>query len=378
MSNFAPLLVGVDGGATSVRAHVVSVQHGLLVDAGASAAATFADGAAGGAFVAVAIQQQLDEQAAHAVHPTLAEQREAQHRARITAAVVAQALRGVSSTLDKLPAVRVGVCWPGLKTADGRGILVAKNGPRCLDFLTELEAALVAEGVALAAPLPALMSDGLACGLGERLAAAGALRGVQQAWYFGGGTGLAEAVLVDGQVLTVDQLGPGWKRGWELRSRTFQGTFEELVSARGMDARWRTLSKVVDSASHVDEAARRGETAALAVMRQAAAAFAELMVERLLKMHADRGVVLQRIVVGQRVGAWLADEALAPCLADVLRAELATRLSMDAPAAVLRLWLPEGVERPERLIASRLHAAPAFGAASVWLQQEGEEAAARG
>jgi len=270
------------------------------------------------------------------------------------------------------------VCWPGLKTADGRGILVAKNGPRCVDLLAELEAALVAEGVALAAPLPALMSDGLACGLGERLAAAGALRDVQQAWYFGGGTGLAEAVLVDGQVLTVDQLGPGWKRGWELRSRTFQETFEELVSARGMDARWRALSKVMDGASHVDDAARRGESSALAVMRQAAAAFAELMVERLLKMHADRGVVLQRIVVGQRVGEWLADEALAPCLADVLRAELATRLSMDAPAAVLRLWLPEGVERPERLIASRLHAAPAFGAASVWLQQEGEEAAARG
>ena len=57
-------------------------------------------------------------------------------------AVVAQALRGLSSTLDKLPAVHVGVCWPGLKTADGRGILVAKNGPRCVDLLAELEAAL--------------------------------------------------------------------------------------------------------------------------------------------------------------------------------------------------------------------------------------------
>ena len=378
MSSTAPLLIGVDGGATSVRAHVVSVQHGLLVDAGASAAATFADGAAGGAFVAVAMQQQLGEQAAQAVQPTADEQREAQRRARVTATVIAQALRGLSSTFDGHPAVRVGVCWPGLKTADGRGIVVAKNGPRCLDFLTELEAALVAEGVALAAPLPALLSDGLACGLGERLAAAGALRGVQQAWYFGGGTGLAEAVVVDGHVLTVDQLGHGWKRGWELRSRTFHETYEELVSARGMDARWRALSKVLDSTVHVDEAARRGEANALAVMRQAATAFAELMVERLLKMHADRGVVLQRIVVGQRVGEWLADETLAPCLADVVRAELATRLSTDAPAAVLRLWLPEGVERPERLIASRLHAAPALGAASVWLQQEGEEAAARG
>ena len=378
MSNFAPLLVGVDGGATSVRAHVVSVQHGLLVPAGASAAATFGTENVAVAFTAVAMQQQLAEQAAQAVQPTPAEQREAQRRARITAAVIAQALGELSIPLDKGSAVRVGVCWPGLKTADGRGIAVAKNGPRCVDLVAELEAALVAEGVALAAPLPALMSDGLACGLGERLAAAGALRDVQQAWYFGGGTGLAEAVVVDGQVLTVDQLGRGWKRGWELQSRTLHETFEELVSARGMDARWRTLSKVMDGASHVDDAARRGESSALAVMRQAATAFAELMVERLLKMHADRGVVLQRIVVGQRVGEWLADEALESCLADVLRAELATRLSMDAPAAVLRLWLPEGVDRPERLIASRLHAAPAFGAASVWLQQEGEEASSRG
>lgn len=383
----ASILVGVDGGATSVRAHVVVVRGGLLAATGAAAAETFA--ADGVVFEPVPLAQQLDEQARGATTPTAAERRESAARARSLAAATARALAAELGLDPQAPAqelaarlagraLRIGWCWPGLKSADGRGVLVAKNGPRALDFAGEVESALRERGIELASPLPPPMSDGLACGLGERLAEQGALRGVQHGWYFGGGTGLAEAALVDGAVRTVDALGPGWKRGWELRSRTLQTGYEELLSARGVDEAWRAAKGTSPPAgTHAVDAALAGDEAARTVLRRSAAALAELAMERLLRLHADRGLVLQRVVVGQRLGAWLADERLADCLSSVLRAELASRLASEAPPAVLRTWLPEGVERPERVVASLLHAAPALGAASVWLQQEGEEAASR-
>lgn len=381
----ANILVGIDGGATSVRAHVVVVRAGMLETTSASQAADYA--ASGARFEPVALDVQLGEHARGAVAPLPAEQRESAARARLVAAVTARALAiELGLQADPSPgelasrlagrAVRIGWCWPGLKSGDGRGVLVAKNGPRALDFAGEVEAALREAGIVPAAPLPPAMSDGLACGLGERLAAAGALRGVQHAWYFGGGTGLAEAALVDGRVRAVDELGRGWKRGWELRSRSLQAGYEELLSARGIDEAWRR-SAGADGDAHAATAALAGDESARAVLRRAAAALAELAVERVLHMHADRGLVLQRIVVGQRLGAWLADERLSDCLASVLRAELASRLASEAPPAVLRAWLPEGVDRPDRVVASLLRAAPALGAASVWLQQEGEEAASR-
>ena len=368
------MLVGVDGGATSVRAHVVAERGGLLVDLGACASLEHADQRPAGAapFAPVALDAQQAEHARGAVQPTLEEQAESSRRARGVARVVAQALRAASGH-DAPWRARVGVCWPGLKDAAGAGVLVAKNGPRAPRLLSDIAEALRAAGVELAAPLPPLMSDGLACGLGERHAATGALRGVDHGWYFGGGTGLAEAALVDGKVHSIDQLGPGWKRAWELHSKSGGLGFEELVSAGGVDAAWRRLG----GEGRAVDAALAGHAAARELLRRGAAALAELCVERILALHAQRGIVLQRIVVGQRTGEWCADPRLDDCCAAVLRAELAARLSQEAPDGVLRQWLPGG-ERPDRVVASTLRAAPALGAASVWLAAQAEEALARG
>jgi hypothetical protein len=367
------MLVGVDGGATSVRAHVVAEQGGLLVEVGFAASLDHADLRPAGVapFEPVALAVQREEHARAAVQPTPEEDAESARRARGVARVVAEALRAASGRAGPWRA-RVGLCWPGLKDAAGAGVLVAKNGPRAPRLLADVAEALRAAGVELAAPLPPLMSDGLACGLGERHATTGALRGVDHGWYFGGGTGLAEAALVDGRVLALDQLGPGWKRAWELSSRAFGAGFEELVSAGGIDAAWRRQG----GEGHAVDAALAGHAGARELLRRAAAALAELAVERILALHAQRGLVLQRIVVGQRLGEWCADTRLDDCCAAVLRAELAARLSQEAPDGVLRQWLPGG-ERPDRVVASTLRAAPALGAASPWLMAQAEEALAR-
>ena len=367
------MLVGVDGGATSVRAHVVVEEIGLLVDTGCSASLEHADLRPAGLapFEPLALAVQQAEHARGMIQPTPEEQAESARRARGVARVVAEALRASSGHSGPWRA-RVGLCWPGLKDDAGAGVLVAKNGPRAPRLLADIAEALRAVGVELAAQLPPLMSDGVACGLGERHATTGALRGIDHGWYFGGGTGLAEAALVDGRVQSIDGLGPRWKRAWELVSRSFGVGFEELVSAGGIDAAWRRQG----GAGRAVDAALAGDSNARELLRRGAAALAELCVERILCLHAQRGIVLQRIVVGQRTGEWCADPRLDDCCAAVLRAELAARLSQEAPDGVLRQWLPSG-ERPDRVVASTLRAAPALGAASVWLTAQAEEALAR-
>jgi len=367
------MLVGVDGGATSVRAHVVAERGGLLVEVGAAASLDHAElrPADLSDFAPVALEVQRAEHARGAIEPTREEQAESARRARGVARVVAQALRAASGR-DGPWRARVGLCWPGLKDAAGAGVLVAKNGPRAPRLLAEIAEALRLANVELAAPLPPLMSDGLACGLGERHSAAGALRGIDHGWYFGGGTGLAEAALLDGRVQTVDQLGPHWKRAWESTSRSFGAGFEDLVSAGGIDAAWRRQG----GEDRAVDAALAGHPAARELLRRGAAALAELCVDRILAVHAQRGLVLQRIVVGQRTGDWSADPRLDECWSAVLRAELAALLAQDAPDGVLRQWLPGG-ERPDRVVASTLRSAPALGAASVWLAAQAEEALGR-
>lgn len=108
--------------------------------------------------------------------------------------------------------VLCGICMPGLKTEDGRGIARMVNGPAIPDYLDRLEERL---GISVAR----LWSDGFASGVGEEVA--GLFRGVRNAYYLGGGTGIAECLKLDGRVRALDELElpRAWELGFEGRRR---------------------------------------------------------------------------------------------------------------------------------------------------------------
>ena len=160
------MLIGVDGGASGVRAYeVVAIEDGFALGR-ARAARTYA---------------------------------------RSDAAAMVDAAARCITELACGRHVLCGICMPGLKTEDGRGIARMLNGPAIPDYLDRLEERL---DISVAR----LWSDGFASGVGEEVA--GLFRDVQNAYYLGGGTGIAECLKLDGRVRALDEL--ELPRAWEL------------------------------------------------------------------------------------------------------------------------------------------------------------------
>lgn len=294
-----PLLVGVDGGATEVKAvAVIEVAGGWT--AGAARAAFRHELVPG--FEPVAIDVQQDQFARDEVRCTALELEAAERWIESFACAVASIAACVGTAH-----VVVGVCAPGLKSRDGRGIVVAKNGPRVLDLVDRLEARLVREGLRLAQPIPPLLGDGFACGLGEDASPGGGFRGVQSAYFVGGGTGLAECFKLAGRVHDMDGLASMSRKAWQVVSARGK-TYEELLSMRGLNARFRELGGKPDVTP--ESAISSGDSAALRALEECADTLVELVRLRVEEVRDARGIALERVVVGQRLGQLLALPAL--------------------------------------------------------------------
>jgi hypothetical protein len=300
--------------------------------------------------------------------------------------------------------VLVGIGMPGLKTADGRGIAVINNGPRVPDYLDDLQQRLADSGVELAAPIAALGSDADYCGLGEEYAAEGLFRDVQNAYYVGCGTGIADALKLGGRLVPFDAAKSWILKSWQIPS-ALGPVFEQLVSAASLNRVYAALSG--RAPIYPERAAAAGETRAQVWLSTAALVLAELMFERLWTVkngraqaphrgaaylelnpqHEFRGTILERIIIGQRLGQIYADAAYENVFAEKLVSALAAFIAGCGDAELARACLaptahPDQVEqsrvptlRPGFLIPSRLRAAPALGAAVAAVRgQIGREA----
>src|SRR5262245_9793276 len=191
------ILIGVDGGASEVKAHQVL----LLSEAGAPSLALGPASASAcyervEGFEPQPVARQVLAFERGDVAPTDIEA----EQGGLWLEAVASSILAVASQAESNVAV-IGVCLPGLKTKDGRGVAVMRNGPRLPDFLDVLERRLIQGGLVLSCPIPPLLSDGDACTLGEETDAHGLLRGVSNAYYLGGGTGLAEGLKLAGEMV---------------------------------------------------------------------------------------------------------------------------------------------------------------------------------
>lgn len=316
-------LVGVDGGATSARAcRVLSTPAGLR--AAVEGPAHVHPAQAG--FVPVL------REAAHAALSLREHQLAREWSASVAAAVL--------DVLDESQGgpLLLGVAMPGLKTPDGRGLAWLRNGPRAPRFLESVEQRLAARVVAWFAPAQGLFSDAVAALEGERAAQGGLLRGLHGAWYVGGGTGLAEAALIDGRAVGLDDARLGWTRAWELDAGS-GANFEQRLS----------MAALVERCGGFPEA-RPDDARVRAVLGEAARDLARLL-ELRARAWREAGLgELERVVVGQRLGAFLCDERGAAFAADLSR-ELGLR---DLP--------PQGW-----LVASAHSSRAALGAASLAL-----------
>ncbi|MFQ5490346.1 MAG: hypothetical protein ACE5GE_06445, partial [Phycisphaerae bacterium] len=206
------LLIGVDGGATEVKAHTVccdNLEAPSVFDLGPGKAARKYERY--GDFQPLPIADQLTQRKSGRLELDDAERR--QGDLWVQACIDAIADAASDSRCDGL---LIGVGMPGLKTDDGRGIDAINHGPRIPDYLEHLERGLSDRGIKLAAPIDVLGSDADYCGLGEQYASGGLFGDVDHAYYLGGGTGLADAMKLGGELIPFDRAA-GWiLKSWEM------------------------------------------------------------------------------------------------------------------------------------------------------------------
>lgn len=331
-----PLHLGLDLGASGFRAWRVERAKDDPPRLAIAGEGVERDWPAHG-FEPVPLDEQLLEREAGGMRLSDAESREA--RDRVGAIVLALSELRPREHRGEL---RVAIAAPGLRVKDGRGLAVVRNGPRVPDLCARLEERMRAVKLRPLARIPAIVSDGLAGAWGER--EGGALAGARGAYYAAGGSGLAEALVVDGKPRALDEL-RGIARAWELRDAGGI-PYEDRIAP----GRWPAGA----GQERLEDAAARGDERAREALRAFARAFAELVARRAgeLARVAREAKRLERVVVGAALGRLLARDANR-WLLELVRAELAQRFEGEAPELAL----------------SELRAAPAIGAVALALER---------
>ena len=110
-----------------------------------------------------------------------------------------------------------GLCFPGIK--DDKGVVIMANGPRIPDLVERIEG------------IESLFNDSDCCVLGEWRSTVGKIQDCKNAIYIGGGTGIADGIILDGKLIDFNRT-KKVKRSWELQLA--DGSVESQLSPAGM------------------------------------------------------------------------------------------------------------------------------------------------
>ncbi|MBN2426176.1 MAG: ROK family protein [Calditrichaceae bacterium] len=328
------LLIGIDGGATKVNAcHVLYKDSGKSFSLSETCSELFYLDLPGylTKFKPVDIKKQLEELKNNEICPSLNEK----HQEAVIVEACCKTVLNICKKLKKYKAL-LGIGLPGLKTNDKRGIAAMNNGPRMIRFSQLLEERLAMESIELVQSVKELGSDADYCGIGENYAENGLLKDTQNVYYLGGGTGVADAIKLDGQLVPFDKIKSWMAKSWEMQWSDGI-SMEKYVSAQGILGQFARLNGLaIDElkeqglhASHLVDLARRGDRDAKTTFKKVSEPLAALIFERIQTLyagwqdtfklsnpqrkitdsdHPHRSKVFDRIVLGQRLGQILSTE----------------------------------------------------------------------
>ena len=384
------LLIGIDGGATKVNGWSVNVKkRGAAFELGKINAVKSYRNIPGyiGNFQPVDLNRQLSEWQAGQI--ALTEKEIVQSNCYIEAATAC--IREIIRLSHK-KRLLIGIGMPGIKTQEERGIAVFKNGPRMLDYARRIEQELENFRIELVKPISRLGSDADYCGIGEEYAGNGSFRNVQNAYYLGGGTGVADALKLKGKVIALDAIKHWFVKTWEMQCPA-GFSVERYLSASGIQAIYGELiGKSQDELQQagiylpqIRERALSDEKPAIETLQKVAHFLALLLYERLTTLyagwqglfdfvnpgrpipaqeHAYRGLLFDRLIIGQRLGDLLEEAQGDAVLWKPFAGEL-TRLILTSRVldqAVRDYYCPQGNLNPTLIKISKLREAPALGA----------------
>ena len=383
------ILIGLDGGATKISGWTINVDPGKL-------SFTLGDTnvqkeyrtyeAYRPDFRAVDIKKQLRGFNSGIVIPTETEKVQAQ---AYTQACI-DVLMEIAAENPGRP-VLAGLGMPGLKMSDQRGIAVLLNGPRIPDYCQTVESAINKLGIKLIVPFQRIGSDADYCGIGEEYSAAGSFRDVASAYYLGGGTGTADALKIDGELIPFDKAKDWLAKSWELQNDKGK-SLERYASAGGIQSIYSDYSGIaVDDLNRAQifpdqilERAVEGEQDAVKTFRDISKYLAKLIFERmrtifsgwkqdfsfmnpsregLSRNHHFTGTLLDRIIFGQRLAVLLEASKSTTQLWQPLLDNLTDLVFFSAENQTFKdHYLRDGQFNPDLIINTALREAPAIGA----------------
>lgn len=383
------LLVGVDGGATKVNCWSINIDKSDGFSLGSYQAgksySEYSD--YDPEFIPVDLKIQLKERETGNIKPTEKEIQQGKAYTRACADSIIEIVK--QSSCAK---ILVGIGMPGLKTENQRGISAMANGPRQISYADNVERFLKEAGVELITPISHIGSDAFYCGLGEEYATAGQFRNVQNSYYLGGGTGAADALKLDGQLVSLDEIKDWFVKAWEMKCPEGR-SIETYVSSKGIQSLYgertgKTLSDLNKQAIYppqIREKALAGDVAAKEILEKVAKYLALLIYERITtlfagwqglfeflnpnravpkKSHPYRNFLFDNIIIGQRLGDLLRESKNDHVLWKLFIHSLSMLIN---EASIIddstRLhYCPNGQFSEERIVFSKLREAPALGA----------------
>lgn len=385
-----PTIIGIDGGASKISAYIIEVsEDGKSFTLGKENSIkeyhNYPDFQLD--FTPVSLPTQLEQIQNNNIVLTSSEIRQSRAYYMAFNDAISDLVK-----LTKTGKVLIGIGMPGVKTTDKRGISAMANGPRMPYFAAEIEQRLSDANIALATPIFKLGSDADYCGIGEEYAGNGAFLYIENAYYLGGGTGAADALKLHGKLISVDECKDWIAKTWEM-SDELGKSMEVYCSANGIQSIYSNLANISQSEltenniylEQILELAAKDDRAANTTWQIVSTKVADLLFERistiysgwqnnfslinqnqppLMQNHIYKNTLLDRIVIGQRLGNLfqnpLAQEYLVKPLMNNLSKLIDKSGFLDERAK--SHYLKFGKFNNKIIIISQLHKAPALGA----------------
>jgi predicted NBD/HSP70 family sugar kinase len=383
-------LIGIDGGATKVSGWIInylpkinlynlSAHHCELPYASIEGHIKN--------FTPVDINTQISQRANENVCVSIEESIQGKTYIESTARVI----RELFDLGGKKP-VLIGIGMPGLKNSDQRGIDAIANGPRMPTYCSNLEETLQSINVKLLAPISRLGSDADYCGVGEFYAADGSFRDVRNAYYLGGGTGAADALLLKNRLIPFDQIKSWMAKTWEMKNE-LDLSLERYASASGLQYIYSrhsgiSVASLNESQTYppqIAQLAKDGDQTAIKTYQEAATYLSMLIFDRISTLNCGSMGILKfinpnrerlqtdhlytnehfdRIIIGQRLGDLMASQSGQMVLTQPFLDNLSALIlhSDSLTDETKNHYLQNNDFDQEKLVFSQLREAPALGA----------------
>ena len=192
----------------------------------------------------------------------------------------------IVSSIKIIEDYKIGLCFPGLKSHEG--VVVMANGPRIPNLTHHIN------------PVKNILNDSDCCVIGELKSTIGMMQDTRNGIYIGGGTGIADGIILNGEILNITNT-VGVPRCWEI-SVSANETVETLLSPAGIIRRYNDQNNT-DVKVLADLIHKKGFNR---IMDDALGAFLKLVEvrERFFKSQNEE---IKDIVIGQRLGKFFYD-----------------------------------------------------------------------